>query len=234
MHAEKADPDGPHLNTGLKNFHECYKVPHGLIGFDLRNLRPENFFDVLKCLLPFLSFARHEGLLVYLQHFLRDCIENGIKDELFLDREEGERCAEQHEVQGALVAGIDRELSSVEGEKCFNTALDGIMNLNRVFFRSNGDADSTDGTRVIDNCAVGFQKMQIPGGFQGLESDEQVRLPLGHERGKHLVAEPHLRQYAAAALRHAVDFTLLDVKPGKESGLGNDLAREQHALPAHA
>ena len=102
------------------------------------------------------------------------------------------------------------------------------------FSRRNGNADRADRPGIIDNCAVVLQEMKIPRCFERLEPDEQVRLAFGHDRGEDLVPEPHLRQHAAAPLRHAVHLALLHVQPGQQRRLGDDLAREQHALPAHA
>ena len=64
------------------------------------------------------------------------------------------------------------------------------------------------------------------------QHDEEVGLAGRHHGAEHPRAETHVAGDRSAALAHAVDFGLLHVQAGEEGGLGQDIRRLEHALPA--
>src|SRR5512146_374596 len=175
-----------------------------------------------------------KGLLVDREDLLGDGVHNGVEDGLFFQREKLERGAQEHEVEGPLVAGGNGKPGAVEGHDGLYAFFYDVVHVCRILFRGDGDADRADLARVVDDRAVVLQKMEVAGGFQRLEPDQEVGFALGDDRREDLFPEAHLREHAPAALGHAVHLALLHVEAGKERRLGDDLAGEEHSLPAHA
>ena len=70
--------------------------------------------------------------------------------------------------------------------------------------------------------------------FGLLESEEHMGTAGGDQRRINPFAEPDMAGNHAAALSHAVDFTLFHIHPGFESRARKQFAGQKNALTSHA
>ena len=77
---------------------------------------------------------------------------------------------------------------------------------------------------INDPFAVGAQEREAPDRFELFEGDKDVGFAIGNDGAIDHVTEAHLARDTATALRHAVDFALLDIESGEGRGAREDLA----------
>ena len=87
---------------------------------------------------------------------------------------------------------------------------------------------------VHEHGATLAQELLCAQGLHGLERDHDVGAARIGNHGLHMLAHANHCGDRPTALTHAVDLGDLHVEPGVGRGHGEDVAREDRALPAHA
>jgi methylated-DNA-protein-cysteine methyltransferase-like protein len=101
----------------------------------------------------------------------------------------------------------------------------GIIPCHRVVFR--------DGS-LAPGFAFGGEDVRPTERFETVERDEHVALAFRNDGRVDFFAETDGRNDASAALRHAVDFALFDVKAGDRRSAGEKFRRKKNSLSADA
>jgi hypothetical protein len=149
------------------------------------------------------------------------------------ERQEARERAGDGHVGRARVADFGRDRVRVDAHKAVaEEAREGRVGILRRGLEARGDGDRHEVAAVDERAPGGAHERERADGLDFVERDEDVGLAVGDDGREDAVAEAHLARHRAAALAHAVDFALLHIEPGFRGRAGENVGREQDALPA--